>query len=48
MQLFQTCDLWLTPIGIQLAAGYGREDLLLRVASQLEAAQPFVHAATRP
>jgi len=35
------------PIGIQLAAAYGREDLLLRVASQLEAAQPFVHAATR-
>ncbi|MBV8759517.1 MAG: amidase [Deltaproteobacteria bacterium] len=35
------------PIGIQLAAAYGREDLLLRVASQLEAAQPFTHAATR-
>lgn len=35
------------PIGIQLAAAYGREDLLLRVASQLDAAQPFVHAATR-
>ena len=35
------------PIGIQLAAAYGREDLLLRVAAQLEAAQPFVHAATR-
>ncbi|NVB81540.1 MAG: amidase [Kofleriaceae bacterium] len=35
------------PIGTQLVAAYGREDLLFRVASQLEAAQPFVHAATR-
>ena len=35
------------PIGIQLAAAYGREDLLFRVAAQLETAQPFVHAATR-
>jgi amidase len=35
------------PIGTQLAAPFGREDLLLRVAAQLEAAQPFVHAATR-
>jgi amidase len=35
------------PIGVQLAAAYGREDLLLRVAAQIEAAQPFVHAATR-
>jgi amidase len=32
---------------VQLAAAYGREDLLIRVASQIEAAQPFVHAATR-
>jgi len=36
------------PIGIQLVAAYGREDLLLRTAAQLEAAQPFVHRATRP
>jgi amidase len=35
------------PIGVQLTAAYGREDLLFRVAAQLEAAQPFVHAATR-
>ena len=35
------------PIGVQLVAAYGREDLLLRVAAQLEAAQPFEHRATR-
>ena len=29
------------PIGIQLVAAYGREDVLIRVASQLEAAQPW-------
>ncbi len=29
------------PIGIQLVAAYGREDVLLRVASQLEAAEPW-------
>jgi amidase len=35
------------PIGVQLAAAYGREDLLFRISAQLEAAQPFHHAATR-
>jgi amidase len=29
------------PIGIQLVAAYGREDVLFRVAAQLEAAQPW-------
>jgi len=29
------------PVGIQLVAAYGREDVLIRVASQLETAQPW-------
>jgi amidase len=29
------------PIGVQLVAAYGREDVLIRVASQLEAAAPW-------
>jgi amidase len=30
------------PLGVQLVAGYGREDVLIRVASQLEAAAPWI------
>ncbi|MER6450858.1 amidase [Streptomyces venezuelae] len=31
------------PIGIQIAAGYGHEDLLFRLAAQLEKAAPWTH-----
>ena len=31
------------PIGVQLAAATGREDILLRVAAQLEQATPWHH-----
>ena len=34
------------PVGVQLVAGFGREDVLVRIAAQLEAAQPW--ASRRP
>ena len=30
------------PIGVQLVGAFGREDLLIRIASQIEQAQPWV------
>lgn len=33
------------PVGVQLVADYGREDLLISVAAQLEAAHPWPHIA---
>ena len=36
------------PVGVQLVAGFGREDVLVRVAAQLEAAQPVGVARAPP
>jgi amidase len=33
------------PIGVQLVAEYGRDDLLIQIAAQLELAAPWTHAA---
>jgi amidase len=35
------------PVGVQLVADYGREDLLIAVASQLEDVRPWVHGWDR-
>ncbi|MEV0388601.1 amidase [Nonomuraea sp. NPDC050643] len=35
------------PVGVQLVAAAGREDLLIRVAAQIERARPFEHTALR-
>lgn len=34
------------PLGVQIVAAFGREDLLIRIAAQLEAAQPWSIAPT--
>jgi amidase len=31
------------PVGVQLVGGFGREDILIRLAAQIESTAPWAH-----